>query len=256
MVLQRDWGAEHRHDAIACELAQRPAAALHHGRGTVQQFGHDFAQPLRTHCCCDVHRMNNIGEQHRHLLVLSRSADLCDRYTALVTELGVQWQLRATRPTRQSRCSHFTATVAHANIVSPLVNDVRHIAAPSPTRSFETLICRLFRDDGAADWSSYVLRSTARVGQPARRALGLPCRPVRPVHKVLVGTGTQRVHADFAVYLDEFVKARVHVGAQRGRQVVVQQLLVHLRELILASDLESGIVPLSECRRLFQTSLM
>jgi hypothetical protein len=76
-----------------------------------------------------------------------------------------------------------------------------------------------------------------------------------PVHRVLVGTGTQRVHVDFGVYLDEFVKARVHVGAQRRRQVVVQQLLVHLR-VILASDLESGIVPLRECRRLFQTSLM
>src|SRR6476469_9825250 len=45
VVLQRDWGAEHRHDAVAGELAQRSAAALHHGCGTVQQFGHDFAQP-------------------------------------------------------------------------------------------------------------------------------------------------------------------------------------------------------------------
>jgi hypothetical protein len=31
-------------------------------------------------------------------------------------------------------------------MVSLLVNDVRHIAVPSPTRSFETLISRLFRD--------------------------------------------------------------------------------------------------------------
>jgi hypothetical protein len=30
--------------------------------------------------------------------------------------------------------------------VSPLVSDVRHIAVPFPTRSFEPLICRLFRD--------------------------------------------------------------------------------------------------------------
>ena len=43
MVLQRDWCAEHRHDAVAGELAQRSAVAFHHGCGTVQQFGHDFA---------------------------------------------------------------------------------------------------------------------------------------------------------------------------------------------------------------------
>jgi len=35
---------------------------------------------------------------------------------------------------------------SHANIVSLLVNDVRHIAVPSTTRTFETLVCRLFRD--------------------------------------------------------------------------------------------------------------
>jgi hypothetical protein len=54
MVLQRDWCAEHRHDAVAGELAQRSAVALHHGRGTVEQFGHDLAQPLRSHRRGDV----------------------------------------------------------------------------------------------------------------------------------------------------------------------------------------------------------
>jgi len=65
--------AEHRHDAVARELAQRSAVARHHGGGTVQQFGHDLAQPLRTDRRRDVHRMNNIGEQNPHLLVLRRS---------------------------------------------------------------------------------------------------------------------------------------------------------------------------------------
>jgi len=37
--------------------------------------------------------------------------------------------------------------LVHAVIVSPLVSDVRHIAAPFPTPSFETLECGLFRDD-------------------------------------------------------------------------------------------------------------
>ena len=72
MVLQRDWCAEHRHDAVAGELAQRPAVTLHHRCGTVQQLGHDLAQPLRPDGRRDVHRMHDIGEQHRHLLVLRR----------------------------------------------------------------------------------------------------------------------------------------------------------------------------------------
>ena len=59
------------------------------------------------------------------------------------------WQLGAARPTGQPRRGQSTATIpagVHVSIVSPLVNDVRHIAVPSPTRSFETLVCRLFRD--------------------------------------------------------------------------------------------------------------
>src|SRR6478752_4541821 len=86
--------------------------------------------------------MNNVGEQHRHLLVLRRPADLWDRCTALVTEFGVQRQLGATRPTKQSHCCQCTATVVHTNIVSLLVNDLGRIAVPSPRRSFEPLISR------------------------------------------------------------------------------------------------------------------
>ena len=55
MVLQRDWCAEHRHDAVARELAQHSAVAFHHGCGTVQQVGHDLAQPLRPDNRGDVH---------------------------------------------------------------------------------------------------------------------------------------------------------------------------------------------------------
>src|SRR5271167_733148 len=72
--------------------------------------------------------MNNVGEQHRHLLVLRRSADLCDRCTTLVTELGVRWQFGAARPTRQSRrCQRTVTTVIHVSIVSLLLGDVRQI---------------------------------------------------------------------------------------------------------------------------------
>ena len=123
----------------------------------VDQLGHDLAQPLCTDGRRDVHRMNNIGEQHRHLLVLRRSSGLCERCTALVTELGVRWQFDAARPTEQPRRGQSTATIpagVHVSIVSPLVSDVRHIAMPPPTRTFETHICRLFRDSDHADWSS------------------------------------------------------------------------------------------------------
>ena len=96
--------------ANAPNTAMMPSpVARHHGRRTVQQFGHDLAQPLRPDRGGDVHRVHHIGEQHRHLLVLRRSADLCDRCTTLITELGVQWQPCATRPARQSCCGHCTA---------------------------------------------------------------------------------------------------------------------------------------------------
>ena len=48
---------------------------------------------------------------------------------------------------RQPPAAVDTATIpagVHVSIVSLLVNDVRHIAVPSPTRSSETLKCRLF----------------------------------------------------------------------------------------------------------------
>ena len=36
--------------------------------------------------------------------------------------------------------------MTHTGIVSLLVSDVRHIALPSPTSSFASFVCRLFRD--------------------------------------------------------------------------------------------------------------
>jgi len=54
MVLQRDWCTERRHDAVARELAQRAAVALHDGCGAVQQIDYDLAQqPFCTDGRCD-----------------------------------------------------------------------------------------------------------------------------------------------------------------------------------------------------------
>ena len=151
MVLQRHRRAEDSHDAVTGETADRAAVPLNHHCRTVDQIGHDLAQPLRTDLRRDVHRMHHVGEQHRHLLVLSRLGGLFERRTALVAELGVRRQFCAARPAEHSRCRQRTATVPsvlHVSIVSPLVSDVRRIAVPSPTRSFETLECRLFQDTG------------------------------------------------------------------------------------------------------------
>jgi hypothetical protein len=43
-------------------------------------------------------------------------------------------------------CTAIVPRVIHVSIVSPLVSDVRRIAVPSLIRSFDTLVCRLFRD--------------------------------------------------------------------------------------------------------------
>ena len=75
-----------------------------------------------------------------------------DRRTALVTELGVRRQLACrTTHTNSPAAVSRTATVpaaVHVSIVSPLVSDVRHIAVPSPTRSFETPVMSSFSETG------------------------------------------------------------------------------------------------------------
>ena len=117
--------------------------------------------------------MNNIGKQHRHLLVLRRSADLCDRRAALAAELRCWAQPRAACAAgRRHRCQSAATvpTVVHVSIVSPLISDVRHIAMPPPRRSFETLIRRLIQD-GLEPVSTKAVR-----GQ-RDSALPVTCRP-------------------------------------------------------------------------------
>ena len=70
VVLQGERGTEDGHDPVAGELVQRAAVAAHHRRCPVEQPGHDLPQPLGPDRLRDVHRMHDVGEQHRHLLVL------------------------------------------------------------------------------------------------------------------------------------------------------------------------------------------
>ncbi|KZS75002.1 hypothetical protein A4G29_02575 [Mycobacterium kansasii] len=79
MVLQRRRRAEHRHEAIAGELVDGTAVALHDRGCAVDEVGHDHSQPFRADGCRDVHRPHHVGEQHRHLLVLRAGSGVVDR---------------------------------------------------------------------------------------------------------------------------------------------------------------------------------
>jgi hypothetical protein len=124
---QRDRRAEHRHDPVTGPLCDRAAVPLHHRRAAVGELGHDLAQPLRTHRRGDVHRVDHVGEQHRHLLVLGMCIVRRNRSTALITELRVRRQFSAARPAHQGCRRHLTgpAAVVQVAIVSPLAG--RHV---------------------------------------------------------------------------------------------------------------------------------
>jgi hypothetical protein len=100
MVLQHGWGSEHRHDAVTGELVDRAAIVLHYGGRPIQQLGHDLAKALRPHSRRDLHRMHDVGEQHRHLLVLGRLGGARDRRSTLVAELSVLAKFHAASGTR------------------------------------------------------------------------------------------------------------------------------------------------------------
>jgi hypothetical protein len=72
MVLQRDGGAEQRHDPVPGELVHHPVKPGHAGRAAPGQLGHHRAQPLRIQPLGQQHRTDHFGEQHRNLLALTR----------------------------------------------------------------------------------------------------------------------------------------------------------------------------------------
>ena len=119
-------------------------------------------------------QLHYIGEEDRDLLVLRGLGGLCDWRAAFTTELGCSAQLSAARPTEQPRRGQPTPTIpaaVHASIVSPLVNDVRHIAMPYSIRSFETLVFVYLETAGTGFWAELDSRSTHRLdrGRPRIR---------------------------------------------------------------------------------------
>ena len=54
VILQRNWGAEERHHAVAGVL-NGPAVSLRDRRRALQQLGHDLAQPFHIHGGREVH---------------------------------------------------------------------------------------------------------------------------------------------------------------------------------------------------------
>src|ERR1700752_5119614 len=109
VVLERDRRAESGHDPVAGDLIDRAAISLDDLRGTIDQVGHDLAESLGSESRRDVHRMDHIGEQHRHLLVLGVTVDSGDRRSARVTEAGAVTQFGVARSARH----------CHGSILSP-----------------------------------------------------------------------------------------------------------------------------------------
>jgi hypothetical protein len=71
VVLEHGGRYDHSYHAVSGELVHIGAVALHdHGR-TVDQLGHDLAEPFRTDHRCNAHRVHHVCEEHRDLFVLA-----------------------------------------------------------------------------------------------------------------------------------------------------------------------------------------
>jgi hypothetical protein len=115
VILQCNRCPEHRHEAVAGELVHRAAESAHHRGRPVEELGHDLAQSF----CADrgrkVHRMHDVREQHRHLLVFGVPTFRREPCTTAIAEPGIGTHVAPT----------VTAPVPHVNIVT---------LAPSSTR--------------------------------------------------------------------------------------------------------------------------
>ncbi len=89
MVLQCERSAEHRHHAVAGELADHASMEFDDVGRAVHEFGHDLAETLGSDGSGDVHRSHDIGEHDGDLLVLAGDRTGCAR-PAAVAEAGLK----------------------------------------------------------------------------------------------------------------------------------------------------------------------
>ena len=168
MVLHRHRRAEDRHHAVASELSHCAAQALHHLSGPIDQLGHDLrsgsgpsAAAMSIECTTSANKTVAClysadraacvsGAPHSlQNLELGGSSVPHDPHGSPVAVSPPPPSPLGSTPVSFHRWSH----------------DVRHIAVPSPTRSFEAHVCRLSsrqlsRRAGKSDSGAYMMTPT------------------------------------------------------------------------------------------------
>ena len=150
VVLKRDWRAEHCHDAVAGETADRAAVSLNHCTAArlTRSVMISRSRSAPTAAAMSIECTTSANSTVTCLYSADWAACV-RRRTALATELGCRRLsgCRTNRRTARSRSVH-----RHHPRCGP--REYRFTAGQrcpsyrraSPTRSFETLVCRLFRD--------------------------------------------------------------------------------------------------------------
>jgi hypothetical protein len=100
VIFQRNRCPEDGHDAVPGELVDGAAVALDNCGAAVGDIRHNLAQPFRTDGSRKVHRADNIGEQHRDLLVLRANISVFDWGATSMAKPGVLQGFGATRAAR------------------------------------------------------------------------------------------------------------------------------------------------------------
>jgi hypothetical protein len=86
MILQGRWRAEQCHQTVAGELVDGALITLHHCGRAIEQFVHDLLKSLRVQRRRELHRAEDVGEQHRHLLVFACRRIWGDRRAARIAK--------------------------------------------------------------------------------------------------------------------------------------------------------------------------
>jgi hypothetical protein len=150
VVFQRHGCPEDRHQSVPGELDHRPAVALHDRTRAIDQLRHDLAQPFAAHRRGEAHRAHHVGANNTVTCLYSADWAVCvSRVPHSPQNLAVgpdcapqepQNNPVAVSPPPPSRLGSTSVSFHCCSVMSV------KIAVPSPTRSSETLGCRLIRD--------------------------------------------------------------------------------------------------------------